>query len=144
MDKQQPISPVFTQNTNSYLDQLVNRLRSEAPMQGFGPSGASTRERYLIEHAFFAGSEKSDVENESKLQRARDEQLEACCEWINRFSPQLTSSLRAALRPKPHNLADPALQALDEMDTPLGNVTATRCGTIRAALKKLKKLEENQ
>jgi hypothetical protein len=43
--------------------------------------------------------------------------------------------------PKPLNLAEEALRLLDEIDRPLGVVTASRCSTIRKALERLRELE---
>ena len=48
-----------------------------------------------------------------------DQELEACCEWLDkRFQrdPFFSESLRTARRPKPPSLKEQALEALDRMD----------------------------
>ena len=83
---------------------------------------------------------------EARLQEARDEELEAIIHWIvtgpygasiATSAPNLVADLRVARRPKPPSLKEQALKALDEMNAPLGNVTASRCDTIRRALEQL-------
>jgi hypothetical protein len=68
-----------------------------------------------------------------------DQELEACCEWLQ--DPDLnvdTYKLRADRRPKPPSLKEQALQALAEAD--LGSTEAEwsqRFDTIRQALEQL-------
>ena len=68
-----------------------------------------------------------------------DQELEACCEWLQ--DPDLnvdTYKLRATRRPKPPSLKEQALQALAEAD--LGSTEADwyqRFDTIRRALEQL-------
>jgi len=70
-----------------------------------------------------------------------DQQLEACCEWLfmNGYdNSHVTSArLRAARRPKPPTLKEQALEALEALPTPAGQVTADRLDTIRRALEQL-------
>ena len=67
-----------------------------------------------------------------------DQELEACCEWITGQDWTWTSSqLRAARRPKPPSLKEQALEALEEMNEPLGVVTVSRVSIIRRALEAL-------
>lgn len=115
--------------------ELVEQLRSEAP-HGIRDMGA-TRERYLIHAAYRAGA---------------DQGLEVCCEWLDKgpygFSivasaPELTRSLRAALRSKPPSLADQGLIELSNLVNDLRlHGLGYSSGTIRAALERLKELEE--
>lgn len=122
-DQQHPITPPAM---------LVASLRNSAP-HGIRDAGV-TREIWLIHNAFAAGA---------------DHELEACCEYIAGpgkwfATPQFRlAELRAARRPKPPSLAEQALKALDKMNAPLGNVTASRCDTIRRALERLQELESN-
>jgi hypothetical protein len=43
-----------------------------------------------------------------------DQELEACCEWIPKWTPWDVDQLRAARRPKPPSLKEEALAALDD------------------------------
>jgi len=48
---------------------------------------------------------------EAELQKARDEELEACCEWLFiNYCNDVHSPLRAARRPKPSSLKEQALE----------------------------------
>ena len=47
------------------------------------------------------------------------------------------AKLRAARRPKPPSLKEQALEALEALPTPAGQVTADRLATIRRALEAL-------
>jgi len=81
--------------------------------------------------------------NEARLQQARDQELEACCEWLGTQwlgarTEGFPAELRDARRPKPPNLKEQALKALAEAD--LGSTEAEwfqRFGTIRRALEEL-------
>jgi hypothetical protein len=68
-----------------------------------------------------------------------DQELEACCEWLQ--DPDLnvdTYKLRAARRPKPQSLKEQALQALAEADAGLTELEWPQCSdTIRRALEQL-------
>ena len=71
-----------------------------------------------------------------------DQELEACCEWVEKTVPSwaphtLNEQLRAARRPKPLSLKERALEALEALPTPAGQVTADRLDTIRRALEQL-------
>ena len=76
--------------------------------------------------------------NEAKLQKARDEELEACCKWLRHeygYGEELALKLRTARRPKPPSLKEQALKALAH----ILNNSATQLGadTIRRALEAL-------
>jgi hypothetical protein len=67
-----------------------------------------------------------------------DQELEACCEWIPKWTPR-DDQLRAERRPKPSSLKEQALEQLDGIATVFrmthgGNLV---CDTIRHALEQL-------
>ena len=67
-----------------------------------------------------------------------NQELDACCEWVESNFGQLpTHNLRQFRRPKPPSLKEQALEALNQMDEPLGVVTARRASIIRRALEQL-------
>lgn len=78
-------------------------------------------------------------------------ELEACVEWmrgsLTPFMPdQAADQLRAARRPKPPSFAEDALKALqDQIDTSfkISSEAQERANTIRAALERLKELEQS-
>ena len=78
--------------------------------------------------------------SEKAAQWGADQELEACCEWLeknqgpNRW--EIPASLRAARRPKPPSLKK---QALSEVAAAVagGNITPERGDTIRLALEQL-------
>jgi hypothetical protein len=64
-----------------------------------------------------------------------DQELEACCEWLNRVGHFVVGAeLRAARRPKPPSLKKQALEALDAVDS-FGNEGDR--DTIRRALESI-------
>ena len=56
------------------------------------------------------GYDQRGAVNEAKLQKARDEELEACCAWLNGFNGD-GEMLRIDRRPKPPSLKEQALKA---------------------------------
>jgi hypothetical protein len=70
-----------------------------------------------------------------------DQELEACCEWLERNYnyPRANHPLRDARRPKPLSLKEQAIKALKAVPTPAGQVTLdiTDLNTIRRALEAL-------
>jgi hypothetical protein len=68
-----------------------------------------------------------------------NQELEACCEWFVRDWTDIETAdkLRAARRPEPPSLKEQALEALEALPTPTGQVTADRLATIRRALEAL-------
>jgi hypothetical protein len=69
-----------------------------------------------------------------------DQELEACCEWLKKktnYRHITIEFLRDARRPKPPTLKEQALEALEALPTPAGQVTADRLDTIRRALEAL-------
>ena len=78
---------------------------------------------------------------EDKLQKARDQELEACMEWMRSHFhgvPQWADELRAARRPKPPSLAEQALEACERSAF---GIPGDR-DIIRRALERLQELEE--
>jgi hypothetical protein len=101
--------------------------------------GYVSREDWLIERASGWGYEQRGEVNEAKLQQARDQELEACCEWLDYNCPSIGAHhLRAARRPKPPSLKEQALEALNEADQGLNESEwRPRSNTIRRALEAL-------
>ena len=68
-----------------------------------------------------------------------DQELEACCEWVDwKWSGIKSRELRASRRPKPPSLKEQALQALAEADAGLTELEWPQCSdTIRRALEQL-------
>ncbi len=70
-----------------------------------------------------------------------DQELEACCEWLDGVG-DLTLQLRAARRPKPPSLKNQALEALrhapgPDYPNPITLLTADEHALIRRALEQL-------
>jgi len=71
------------------------------------------RAHWLIDRAAQWVYEQCGKVNEAQLQKARDEELEACCEWLRHeygYGEELALRLRAAFRPKPPSLKAQALE----------------------------------
>ena len=79
----------------------------------------------------------SQVANQA-AQWGADQELEACCEWLELNSNYTRSNhlLRTIRRPKPPTLKEQALKALKVLPTPAGEVVLdiTDVNTIRRAL----------
>ena len=86
------------------------------------PNHPAKPDSSLVERVAQWGYDQRGEVNEAKLQQARDEELEACCEWLeqqrqrNYPTPGLPSALRAARRPKPQTLTSIALQMLGTIE----------------------------
>ena len=77
---------------------------------------------YVATQAARWGYEQRGAVNEAELQKARDEELDACCQWVGdgrRENLSKVLALRAARRPKPPSLKPPSLkkQALADLDS---------------------------
>lgn len=89
-----------------------------------------------------------DVVLYEAFQAGADQELEACCEWLDQNTGRwdLLAELRAARRPKPQGQAEEALIALEQTVTLLMPITGRkkieRFDIIRAALKRLRELEK--
>jgi hypothetical protein len=71
-----------------------------------------------------------------------NQELEACCEWLDSKGSPNASRLRAARRPKPPSLKAQALEELEKVDmlwdtTEFSQETLNSLDTIRRALKQL-------
>jgi len=67
-----------------------------------------------------------------------DQELEACCEWLQHDYPNIgANALRAARRPKPPSLKEQALEALREAEASGHLYVNNRSDTIRKALEAL-------
>ena len=95
---------------------LMRQWREQAPRF---PEGDAGREERLIERSAQWGYDQRGKVNEAKLQQARDEELEACCEWLREaknhgfgygHGAELARKLRAARRPPPPSLKEQALE----------------------------------
>jgi hypothetical protein len=93
------------------------------------------------ENRIFDEQENVDVLLIEAYKAGADQELEACCEWLREFHqskrPGGTENLRRSRRPKPPSLKEQALEALEALPTPAGQVTADRLATIRRALEAL-------
>jgi hypothetical protein len=96
--------------------EVVQLLRNSAP-KGIRDCGV-TREIWLINHAYAAGADQQDLVNEAALQRARDEELEACEKYLmtHGISPEGVAGMRSARRPKPISLKERIAAAIADGD----------------------------
>jgi len=102
-----------------------------------------------LEHCFSKESQRDYLRQwirdwtTDKVNRAAqwgaDQELEACCEWVDwKWSGIKSRELRATRRPKPPSLKEQALQALAEADVGLTELEWPQCSdTIRRALEQL-------
>jgi hypothetical protein len=84
---------------------------------------------------------------ETAFQAGADQELEACCETLNRAGwANLAVDLRTVRRPKPPTLAEQALKALGRRLGPhyVQFLSAANQDAIRAALTRLAELEAQQ
>ena len=94
----------------------------------------------LIEQWWNAALPNRDICVKTQLctQAARwgaDQELEACCEWLDSKGSPNASRLRAARRPKPPSLKEQALKALGSIERGQDRLEDTE--TIRRALEQL-------
>ena len=111
MTDQHPITPP---------PELVRKWIDEATSQTY-----AERWIFIVEQAAQWGYDQRGEVNEAKLQEARDEELEACCEWLGTQwlgarTEGFPAELRAARRPKPPSLKRVALLQLDTLNADLG------------------------
>ena len=102
--------------------------------------------RYIADQASRWGWEQRGAATEAELQQAADQELDACCEWLNksRYGASLAvngviEQLRAARRPEARSEAESALNALEHILR--HSQTDHGANTIRLALERLKELE---
>jgi hypothetical protein len=87
---------------------------------------------------FQGGISVADLLTKS-YQAGADQELEACCEWLEKNCGrwEIPASLRATRRPKPLSLKEEALKALKALDHRVTQVAGTHADTIRRALEAL-------
>ena len=114
------------------------------------PVQVAQSDLHLANHAAQWGYDQRGEVNEAKLQEARDEELEACCEWLGTQwlgarTEGFPAELRDARRPKPPTQAEQAMQAtLHLQDAAAHSMDATESADIiRRALERLKQLEDS-
>jgi hypothetical protein len=121
---------------------LLNEWRTQGRCQDY----CSTNDYVAACSAQWGYDQRGKV-NEAELQEARDEELDACCEWLGTQwlgarTEGFPDELRAARRPKPPSLKEQALKELDKVDMfwateEFGKETLNSLDTIRRALEAL-------
>ena len=91
--------------------ELVQQWIAEIWHEGT-PVQVAQSDLHLATRAFSEGYEHRGEVNEAKLQQARDQELEACCELLKQKGVPAWSLLRTARRPKPPSLKEQALHVL--------------------------------
>ena len=99
------------------------------------------------------GWDQHRAATESELQQAADQELDACCKYMQHEDFHgFATELRAARRPKPPSLTEQAFEALEEIDSyaiqqmsayAIHSELKIYAETLRDALERLKKLEES-
>ena len=105
MTNQHPITPpeeLVTRWLELWLDMPIQR-----------PSAF----QWIATQAARWGADQRGAATEAELQEARDEELEACCQWLHdtyvEDPEDIVPELRAARRPKPPSLKEQALALLE-------------------------------
>ena len=104
-------------------DELVQQWRLDWVCVPDATQGALGLQRYIATAAAQWGWDQRGEANEAELQQAADQELDACCEVLNK-SPYGASlavngvieQLRAARRPQPLSLNEVALQMLGTIE----------------------------
>jgi len=114
--------------------ELVQEWYQEASLSG----APYEYEQQIAARAAQWGYDQRGEVNEAKLQKARDQELKECCEWLKRKGWEyIPDALRAARRPKPPSLKEQAWKLLECYGTSGVKLTADQCNTILRALKAL-------
>lgn len=123
---------------------------------GYTANGVSlVSEKFFATQAAQWGWEQRGAVNEAELQKARDEELNACEEWLREARNHgfgydhgkiLSDKLRAARRPKPKTQEEEVLEALDHLNEAAQSQmdTTEAVDIIRSALERLQEMEEKQ
>lgn len=101
------------------------------------PSSFYEKLDHVAARAAEFGWQERDASVAEELQKARDEELQACCEWLRQFKPEghvLAGRLRTHRRFKPQSRKQRALDALAQMESQLDTELTTE---IRNALEEL-------
>ena len=141
MTNQKPIEPLPSR-------ELVTSWHKEAA----GWSDPGPVHLHIASRAAQWGYAQRGAINEVELQKARDEQLDACCDWLDGYKPEgwAAEQMRNACRLKPKSLAEQKQAIHDEIHQLLAQISASNAGAlavaepIRAALERLRELEGNQ
>ena len=89
----------------------------------------------VADYAAQWGYDQRGEVNEAQLQQACDQELEACCKWLDYNCPSVGAHhLRNDRRPKPPSLKEQACKLLECYGTSGVKLTADQCNTIRRAL----------
>jgi len=88
------------------------------------------------EDQHFDEGENYDVMLIQAYQAGADQELEACCEWLDMGCYQCSVALRAARRPKPPSLKEQALFAIDTAVAD-GRLSSDVSNVVRRALEAL-------
>jgi hypothetical protein len=90
-------------------------------------------------------------QREPELQERADQELEACCEYLqSEIGPLEAAHFRAARRPKPPTLAEQGIEALSavvdvlRLGFPDASINGVHIQTLTAALNRLAELEAQQ
>lgn len=103
-NEQHPITP-----PDQLVQQWINNAHINQPNMG-----AICRE--VATKAIQWGWDQRGAATEAELQQARDEELNACCEWLDFYSSAGDArDLRLARRHEPPSLQEQALDALQSM-----------------------------
>lgn len=130
MTNQKPIEPLPSREL--IIDLWAKALQRES-------SSTSAKEVFATLLAQWGFNQHAAL-NDAELEKARDEELDACYEWLCTECYATTAArLRAARRPEPKTQAEKALEALDAFEGFTGSLQEV--DVIRAALERLRKLE---
>jgi len=124
MTDQHPITPP---------PELVQQWVAEIWHEGTSVQVAQSDLHIATRAAQWGYDQRGEV-NEAKLQQARDQELEACCEWLDYNCPSVGAHhLRNDRRPPPSD-KEQAFKLLKCYGTSGVKLTADQCNTILRAL----------
>ena len=140
MTNQHPITP-----SPELVHQMTDHFVDTTKMVSLNPPTELIRKwEEDWHHSKVKHIELEDYIAAQSAQWGADQELEACINYFYEYDRQrwgenskLITGLRAARRPKPPSLKEQALEALEEMNEPLGVVTVSRVSIIRRALEAL-------
>lgn len=99
-----------------WILELLNEARKRARSSG----GGQVDYVYMVTKSAQMGWDQRGAATEAELQKARDEELNECCEWLDFYSSATDArDLRLARRPKPPSLKEQALLQLDTLNIPM-------------------------
>jgi hypothetical protein len=139
MTDRQPITPPLSL-INQWWDEVKQNAKYDEPI---GPLVATKAAQWGADQQL-----KFDAEQIYQAwQKGADQELDACCEWLDsqHHSTTWSSRIRAARRPKPPIKADQALAVLHtapKAGTPTVILDIDQFDTILLALGRMKELEK--